>query len=119
MYYKGIVGIESMQSTTYEFNKEQVSKNLFCFMGEKEKAYFPHAVTINEYLECLDPEELQEVQQKQVYELIQRKTFYDAGFQKKWLVIVDGTQIYSRSRKINEGYLERYYQNETEEEKGN
>lgn len=119
MYYKGIAGIESMQSMTYEFNKERVSKNLFRFMGEKEKAYLPHAVTINEYLERLDPEELQEVQQKQVYELIRRKTFYDARFQKKWLVIVDGTQIYSGSRKINEGCLERHYQKGTEEEKVN
>lgn len=119
MYYKGIAGIESMQSMTYEFNKERVSKNLFRFMGETEKAYLPHAVTINEYLERLDPEELQEVQQKQVYEPIRRKTFYDARFQKKWLVIVDGTQIYSGSRKINEGCLERHYQRGTEEEKVN
>ncbi len=116
VFYKGIAGIESMQSMTYEFNKERVTKNLFRFMGEKEKAYLPHAVTVNEYLERLEPEELQEIQQKQVYELIRRKTFDDAKFHKKWLVIVDGTQTYSGRRKLNDRCLERHYNKGTEEE---
>lgn len=51
-------------------------------------------------------DELQKVQQKQVYKLIRSKAFYDARFQKKWLVIVDGTQTYSGSRKLNDGCLE-------------
>lgn len=116
VFYKGIAGIESMQSMTYEFNKEQVTQNLFRFMGEREKPYLPHAVTVNEYLERLDPEELQKVQQKQVYELIRRKTFDNARFHKKWLVIVDGTQTYSGSRKLNDGCLERHYNKGTDEE---
>ncbi len=116
VFYKGIAGIESMQSMTYEFNKKRVTENLFRFMGETEKTYLPHAVTVNEYLERLDPEELQKIQQKQVYELIRRKTFDDAKFQKKWLVIVDGTQTYSGSRKLNDGCLERRFHKDTEEE---
>lgn len=116
MFYKGIAGIESMQSMTYEFNEESISENLYHFMGEKKKAYLPHGVTLNEYFERLDPKELQDVQQKQVYELIRRKTFDDAKFQKKWLVIVDGTQTYSGSRKINDGCLERHFNKETAEE---
>ncbi len=116
LFYKGIAGIESMQSMTYEFNKEQVTENLFRFMGEREKPYLPHAVTVNDYLKSLDPEELQKVQQKQVYELIRRKTFDDARFQKKWLVIVDGTQTYSGSRKLHDGCLERHYNKGTDKE---
>lgn len=116
VFYKGIAGIESMQSMTYEFNKERVTENLFHFMGEKEKPYLPHAVTVNEYFERLEPEELQKIQQKQVYELIRRKTFDDAKFHKKWLVIVDGTQIYSGNRKLNDGCLERHYKKGTDEE---
>lgn len=116
MFYKGIAGIESMQSMTYEFNRESVVQNLYQFMGRKEKAYLPHAVTVNEYLERLSPDELQKVQQKQVYGLIRSKNFYDARFQKKWLVIVDGTQTYSGSRKLNDGCLERHYNKGTEEE---
>jgi len=116
VFYKGIAGIESMQSMTYEFNKERVTENLFRFMGEKGKPYLPHAVTVNEYLERLDAKELQRIQQKQVYELIRRKTFDDAKFHKKWLVIMDGTQTYSGSRKLNDGCLERHYKKGTEEE---
>lgn len=116
MFYKGIAGIESMQSMTYEFNRERVVENLFRFMGRKEKEYLPHAVTINEYFERLDPNELQKVQQKQVYGLIRSKAFYDARFQKKWIVIVDGTQTYSGSRKLNDGCLERHYNKGTNEE---
>ena len=116
VFYKGIAGITSMRSMTYEFNKERVVKNLYWFMGEEEKEYLPHAVTVNEYLERLEPEELQKVQQKQVYGLIRSKAFYDARFQKKWLVIVDGTQTYSGSRKLNESCLERHYNKGAEEE---
>ncbi len=116
VFYKGIAGIESMQSMTYEFNSENITKNILQFLGEEEKEYLPHAVTINEYFERLDPEELQKVQQKQVYELIRRKTFDDARFQKKWLVIVDGTQTYSGGRKLNDRCLERHYKKGTEEE---
>lgn len=116
MFYKGIAGIESMQSMTYEFTPETVTRNILSFLGEKEKAYLPHAVTINEYFEKLETEELQKVQQKQVYELIRRKTFDGAKFQKKWLVIVDGTQTYSGSRKLNDGCLERHFHKDTDEE---
>lgn len=49
---------ESMQSMTYEFNKENVTENLFHFMGVRKKPYLPHGVTVNEYLERLEPEEL-------------------------------------------------------------
>lgn len=81
MFYKGIAGIESIQMMTYEFNRERVVENLYRFMERKEKEYLPHAVTVNEYFEKLDPEELQKVQQKQVYGLIRSKVFYDARYQ--------------------------------------
>lgn len=41
MFYKGIAGIESMQSMTYEFNREKVVENLYKFIGKKEKNTFP------------------------------------------------------------------------------
>lgn len=119
VYYKGIAGIESMQSMVYEFNQEDVVKNLYRFMGGKEKEYLPHAVTVNEYLQRLDPCELQRLQQKQVYGLIRSKAFYDARFRKKWLVIVDGTQTYSGGRRLNDSCLERHYNKGTEKESVN
>lgn len=116
MFYKGIAGIKSMHSMTYEFVDERVVSNLLRFIGGKERDYLPHGVTLNEYLEKLNPEELQKVQQAQVYKLIRRKTFDEAKVNKKWLVIIDGTQMYSGSRKLNEGCLERHFKKDSEEE---
>lgn len=116
MFYKGIAGIESMQSMTYEFNKEEVVENLYRYFEGPGKSYLPHSVTVNEYLEKLDPGELQRVQQNQVYELIRRKSFDGARFRKKWLVIVDGSQLYSGSRRLNECCLERHHRKGTDEE---
>ena len=86
MFYKWFAGIESMQSMTYEFNKETTAKNLSRFMEGKEKEYLPHAVTVNEYLGRLNPDELEKLLQKQVYGLICSKVFYDVMFRKNgWL----------------------------------
>ena len=48
--------------------------------------------------------------------MIRRKTFDAAKFQKEWIVIVDGTQGYSGSRKINDACLERRHNKGTDEE---
>lgn len=112
LFYKGIAGLKSMHSMNYEFNQEDVTKNIYGFLNEKSKEYLPHSVTMNEYMEELDYSELEETQARQVYSLIRRKTFDDARFQRKWLVIVDGTQLYSGSRKLNENCLERHYKND-------
>lgn len=119
LYYKGIAGIVSMQGMTYEFNQENITSNLLHFLGEDDKEFLPHGVTLNEYLEKLDPKEVQEIQQKLVYQMIRRKTFDDSRFQKSWLVLVDGTQLYSGNRKINEHCLEKCYNKGTDEEKTN
>src|SRR5699024_12515127 len=89
------------------FNDETISKNLSVFMGEKAGEYLPHHVTENEYLERLDPMELEEIKQDLVYHLIRKRCFEDARYKKKWLVIVDGTQLYCGRRKLNEHCLER------------
>jgi hypothetical protein len=54
-----------------------------------------------------------------VYDLIPRKTFDDARYQKKWRLIVDRSQLYSGSRQINEQCLEKHYNKGTEKEKVN
>lgn len=78
MYYKCIAGISSMQEMTRTFNDERICRNLYTFMGENVKDYLPHGVTENEFLERLDPGELETVQQNIVYSMIRRKTFDNA-----------------------------------------
>ena len=99
LYYKGIAGIDSMQEMTEQFNEETVSKNLSAFIGEKAGEYVPHHVTENEYLERLDPMELEEIKQDLVYHLIRRRCFEDARYKKKWLIIVDGDTAILRTEK--------------------
>ncbi len=55
LFYKGITGIVSIQEMTYEFNREDVARNLYRFMGKREKEYLLHGVKVNEYLERLAP----------------------------------------------------------------
>lgn len=116
MVYKDIGGIESMQQMSVKFNKKEVVDNLYTFSGELAKEFLPHHVTENEYLERLAPEELQNILQQICYDSIRRKSFNDARFRKKWLVIVDGTRTYSGSRKINESCLETHFNRGTDEE---
>ena len=117
LYHKGIGGIVSMQDMTTEFNKETVVENICSFSGEKPREYLPHHVTINEYLERLDPKELENVLYKICFECIRRKSFNDARYMKKWLVIVDATQTYEGPRRINSQCLERHHNKGTALEK--
>ena len=116
MYYKGIAGITSMQGMTEAFNTDAAGNNIYGFLREEPKEYLPHHVTENEYLERLDPAEVRKILHKMAYEQIRRKTFNGAKFNKEWIVIVDGTQGYSGSRKINDACLERRHKKGTDEE---
>lgn len=60
MYYKGIVGITSMQDMTDKFNKPEIVQNMASFIGVELDDYLPHHVTENDYLEQLNPNELQD-----------------------------------------------------------
>lgn len=119
VYYKGIAGLTSVKSMTYEFNNEKVAGNILEFLGEERGDFLPHGVTVNEYLGRLEPTQIQSIQQSLVYDLIRRKTFDESRFQKRWLVIVDATQMYSGSRKINDKCLERHFNRGTDEERVN
>ena len=109
LYFKSIAGIESMQEMTRAFNDEQVCKNLYTFIGEEKKAYLPHGVTENEFLERLEPAELETVRQKLVYSLIRRRTFENARVFKKWMILVDATELDEGPQQKNDYYLSRCY----------
>lgn len=116
MYYKGIAGITSMQDMTDRFNNPKVVGNMATFIGVELDEYLPHHVTENDYLKRLPPNELQDTIQDIAYDLIRRKSFNDAKFMGKWIIIIDGTQLYSGDRKINDKCLERRYNKGTDQE---
>lgn len=109
LYYKCIGGISSMQEMTRQFNDEKVVENLYSFMGESGKAYLPHGVTENEFLERLDPLELEKIQKDIACSMIRRKTLNDARVLKKWQVIIDATELDEGYQKKNDYYLSRCY----------
>lgn len=116
LYYKSIAGIESMQEMTRAFNDENVCKNLYGFMGEDKKDFLPHGVTENEFLERLDSGELENIRQKIVYSMIRRKTFEGARILKKWMILVDATELDEGPQKKNNHYLSRCYNKGEENE---
>ena len=109
LYYKCIGGISSMQEMTRKFNDEKVVENLYSFMGEAKKNYLPHGVTENEFLERLNPEELEGIQKDIACSMIRRKTFNDARVLKKWQILIDATELDEGYRKKNDYYLSRCY----------
>ena len=78
-------------------------------MGDPVKEYLPHGVTENEFLERLDPENLENIQKEIAYTMIRRKTFEDARVLKKWQVLIDATELDEGYRKKNDSYLSRCY----------
>lgn len=89
---KNICGIPTMRQMTAAFNDEDCIRNISAFVDNKN-GELPHYVTLNEFLKKLDPSELQKVRKDILYHLIRMKTFDNARFQKKWLVIVDATWL--------------------------
>lgn len=116
LYFKGIGAVSSMQDMTRIFNKDTVVSDIYRYLNSDPKEYLPHYVTVNEYLERLNPSELENIQQDIVYKMIRRKTFDSAKVQGKWLVIVDGTELDEGLEHKNKNYLERCYNRGTQEE---
>lgn len=117
LYYKALAEIESMQAMTRKFNTDKVVENLYYLIGGSIIEYLPHHVTLNEYLEKLEPAELEKILMDIVYRMIRRKILDDAKVLKHWLVLVDGTELDSGYIQKNEHYLERCYNRGTEHEK--
>ena len=98
-----------MQEMTRKFNDEKIVNNIYSFLGEEKKKILPHGVTENEFLEKLNPEELENIQKDIAYKMIRRKTFDNARVLKKWQVIIDATELDEGFQKKNEFYLSRCY----------
>ena len=110
--------ISSMRKTSQEFNSDIVIQNIRELCGEKASMdEIPYWETINQYLEKLDPKELQGVICKLVYRLLRSRAFEAAKVRGKyWQVIIDGTQIYSSRRELDGKCLYRIHNKGTDKE---
>ena len=92
--------IGSMRKITVNFNSRVCIENFKQTMGLTELAELPHWKTINDYLEQLDPKELEVIIPKLVSRLIRMHTFDDSRIRGKyWQIIVDGTELYNTNER--------------------
>lgn len=122
---KNICSIESMRNMTEQFNEDSCIETLSKLFDE-DLDEIPHYVTINDFLERLQPEELYKVRGNIVKELIKKRSFEHCRFlDKYWKVIIDATGLYSfkerhcehcltkkhRNKETNEVEYTEYYHN--------
>lgn len=98
-----------MREMTDAFNEDAVVENICRYLHMDSRDFLPHGVTLNEFLERMDSSALEEIRKDMVNKQIRSKTFYDARFQGKWLIIVDGTELDEGNIKKNDRYLKREY----------
>lgn len=109
--------ISSMRKTSEEFNSDQVIKNTGFLCGETQLEELPYWETVNRYLKKLEPEKLQAVVCQLVRRLIRSRAFEEARIRGKyWQIILDGTQLESSRRKLDEKSLYRIHKKGTPEE---
>ncbi len=99
-------------------NSDIVIKNIWHLCGEDMAVEeIPYWETINKYLERLDPQELQDVIHELVRKLLRSRAFEDARIRGKyWQIIIDGTQVYSSRRELDEKSLYRVHNRGTDKE---
>ena len=87
--------LESMRASTLEMNTEISIQNLYRLLDLDPLPEIPHWSTVNTFLERVDPNELQEIIQRLVYDLIRRRTFESSRlFDRYWQILIDGTGLY-------------------------
>jgi hypothetical protein len=96
MILKNVCSLASMQEMNDKFNEDECIKNIYKILGLEEREWLPHYVTINECLSKLNTNELEKIRKKMINALIRKKSYDDGKFLGEyWLVIVDGTQLFS------------------------
>ena len=92
-----IFRIESMRSISETLNKIACIKNISRMLEmEEELTELPHWKTINDYLEKLNPTELEEIIPKLVNRITRMRSFENSRIRNKyWHVVVDGTHLFT------------------------
>ena len=91
-----IFHIGSMRKISTEFNHDACIKNVGQMLAVEDLQELPHWSTINNYLEKVDPVELEEIIQKLVYRLIRMRSFEGSRLRNKyWQILIDGTGLCS------------------------
>jgi hypothetical protein len=71
----GIFSFDSQRAITQGLNDDNAIKNISAYLGEQNLTELPHGDTINDCLKKMNPDDLESLIQKMVYQLIRRNTF--------------------------------------------
>lgn len=106
-----------MRKTSEEFNSETVIRNIGYLCKEEELEELPYWETINHFLERLQPGELKSIVCQLARHLIRSHAFDQSRIRGRyWQIILDGTQLESSRKKLDEKSLYRVHHRGTEEE---
>lgn len=95
-----ICAITSMRQLSENFNHQICIENLKRVLKLDQLDELPYWETINNCLKRISPEEIKELNQQMIERLIRMRSFESNRIQKKyWLVIIDGTQLHSFSKR--------------------
>ena len=90
-----ILRYDSMRKMTKGFEDENTILNVAEILDDPQLKELPHWSTINNYLERLDPKELEVVIQKLVKHLINMDNFKSGRLRNRyWQVLIDGTRLF-------------------------
>jgi hypothetical protein len=114
---KQACGLVSMRDIDKEstLNKDEVRENIMIYLGITHLEELPHYDTINNFLEKLDPNELEQIRFYMIRQLISKKVFEKDRLTegknrpnpiKKhyWTVAVDATNLHTFSNRHSEAY---------------
>lgn len=92
--------IGSMRKITEDFNNDTCIENFKLMLDLDDLAELPHWKTINDYLEELNPNELETILPKLVTRLIRMHTFDNSRIRGKyWQIIVDGVEMHNTNKR--------------------
>ena len=92
-----VLRIESMRKITSELNTTiSIQNSGIVLEQDEETTDLPHWKTINDYLEKLEPSELEKIIPQLVTRLTRMRTFENSRIRNKyWHIVVDATHLYS------------------------
>lgn len=108
---KNSCGITSMTNMTEQFNKDECIENISRVLG-CELEELPHYDTINNFLSCLKPVEIEKIRDYMIKELFKKRSL--EGFRllgKYWCIAVDATGLFSFSQRHCENCLKKEHKN--------
>lgn len=104
--------IESMRKTSEKFNCREAIENVKTICGEDELEQLPHWSTINEFLERLDPQQLEKIIPELVRHLLRMRSFENSKIRGKyWQILIDGTQLCNQSEPLDKRCLTKTHRN--------